>query len=121
MISKFDAEKITHYRYDSLLEGKHEGPYSYVDDLKSITLDFINVDGHNVILPVDKTHHANIEILRSHISQDGQQLAVYLKDTTHIKDPVLSGWFAYCERVSEEEFFVATLYHEWYAIEQSCP
>ena len=79
----------------------------------------INV--YHVLLPVYKEHHPNITILRCIVSDNGQTLTLFLKDTTYVDNPdeeIFFAWFvAICDKVPGEEFFIAILYHEWFIIE----
>ena len=57
-------------------------------------------------------------ILRSIWSADGNSVTVFLTDTTYYEDdPFMAGFMAVCDRVVDEEFFLAILYHEWFVIE----
>ncbi|WP_416670121.1 hypothetical protein [Egbenema bharatensis] len=77
------------------------------------------VEGHPVLLPVDKSHHPNITILRSIFSHDGNSLTLFLQDTTYGTEWYESGYVAVCDKVAGERFFLAILYHEWFVIERS--
>lgn len=110
-------EKIKTYRFDCIIE-KHEGPESWESCLKSNDLEFLQVDGHNVLLPVDREHHSNITFLRWIESADGQSLTLFLKDTTYGDDPFMAGFLAVCDRLPEENFFLAIVYHEWFIIDE---
>ncbi|MDF0554668.1 hypothetical protein [Kamptonema sp. UHCC 0994] len=66
-----------------------------------------------------RSQHANLFILRTIWSADGNSLTLFLKDTTYDDDPFFSGFMAVCDRVKGEEFFLAILYHEWFVIERS--
>lgn len=118
-LSSETKERIKTYRWDRIIE-KHEGPEDWADVLKYHEPEFITVDGRDVLLPVDKEHHAHITILRCIPSQDGQTLTIFLKDTTYVENPesemFQAGYVAICEKVKGEEFFIATVYHEWFII-----
>ena len=111
---------IRRYDWDGIIE-KHEGPESWDAVLRYRDPEFLQVNGHWVLLPVGRSHHANITILRCIVGDDEQSLTIFLKDTTHVKDPAdelfLAGFVAVCDRVPGEPFFLAILYHEWYIIE----
>ena len=78
------------------------------------------IDDRSVLLPVEKKHHSNITILRSIWSADGNSVTLFLMDTTYYKnDPFMAGFMAVCDRVVDEEFFLAILYHEWFVIERA--
>jgi hypothetical protein len=105
--------KIKQYRWDRIIE-KHEGPEQWADDFRFRELEFLMVDGRAVLLPLDKEHHPNITFLRTVWSEDGQVLTLFLQDTTFYEDPHWSGFVAVCEKLPDEAFFLATLYHEWF-------
>lgn len=113
-------EKIKSYRYDRFVE-KHEGPENWASVLKYDEPEFMVVNGYNVLLPIAQERHPNIKILRCIISDDGQTLTLFLKDTTNITDPdeelFFAGRVAVCDKFEGEEFFLAILYHEWFIIE----
>jgi len=118
-ISVETKERIKAYRWDRIIE-KHEGPEHWDSVFAYDDPEFMIIDGHTVLLPVEKEHHAHITILRCIPSQDGQTLTIFLKDTTHVDDSELetfqAGFVAICEKVKGEEFFITTLYHEWFII-----
>lgn len=106
-------------RFDWFVE-KHEGPWAweyFLDDCE-----FMEVNGHQVLLPVEKERHQNITILRCLESHDGQSLTLFLKDTTYVEEPerewAWTGFMAVCDKFEGQEFFVAILYHEWFIIDE---
>ncbi|BAZ27240.1 hypothetical protein NIES4073_81570 [Kalymmatonema gypsitolerans NIES-4073] len=103
---------------DRIIE-KHEGPENWDSVLKYYEPEFMMIEGRSVLLPVEKSHHSNITILRSIWSANGKSLTVFLKDTTYDDDPFFSGYMAVCDKVAGDNFFLATLYHEWFVIELS--
>lgn len=113
-------EKIGSYQWDRIIE-KHEGPESWSSVFRYYDPQFMVINGHHVLLPVDQVHHANITILRCIEGDNGQTLTLFLKDTTHIDNPdderFRAGFVAVCDKVAGQEFFVAILYHEWFIIE----
>jgi hypothetical protein len=111
-------EKIKSVRWDRIIE-KHEGPERWSSVLEYYEPEFLTIEGRSVLLPVEKSHHPNMTILRTIFSQDGNTLTLFLKDTTYDDDWSISGFMAVCEKVAGEEFFLATLYHEWFIIERS--
>jgi hypothetical protein len=112
-------EKIKPVRWDRIIE-KHEGPEDWESVLQWHEPEFLAIENHWVLLPVARSHHANITVLRTIVSQDGNVLAIFLKDTTHYgDDPFMAGFLAVCEKVVGEAFFLATVYHEWFIIERS--
>ncbi len=110
-LSQETLEKIKSVRWDRIIE-KHEGPEDWAAVLRYSEPEFIMVEGHPVLLPVDKSHHPNITIIRTILGMDGKSLTLFLQDTTFDDDPFFSGFMAVCDRVVKEDFFLAILYHE---------
>ena len=118
-LSKTTIERIKSVRWDRILE-KHEGPWDWESVLRWHEPEFLSIEGHFVLLPLDQEHHSNITVLRTIVSQDGNSLTIFLKDTTHYgDDPFSAGFLAICEKVTDEDFFLTTVYHEWFIIERS--
>ena len=55
-LSPETLEKIRAYRWDRIIE-KHEGPWTWDYLLESKTVEFFQMDGYEVLLPIDKEHH----------------------------------------------------------------
>jgi len=110
-------ERIEATRFDWLVE-KHEGPERWDVVLEHRDVDFLEVEGRPVLLPVDRKHHPNITILRCLVAEDDEVLTLFFKDTTHVSDPDMetfrAGFVAVCERIPEVDVYVAILYHEWF-------
>ncbi len=117
-LSPETLEKIKSVRWDRIIE-KHEGPERWESVLRYYEPEFIEIEGHWVLLPVEESRHPNITILRSIWSADGNSLTLFLKDTTYDDDPFFSGFMAVCDKVKGENFFLAILYHEWFVIERA--
>ena len=111
-------EKIQTVRWDRIIE-KHEGPETWASVLRYSSPEFMVIEGQPILLPVDQSHHANITILRTIWSNDGNSLTLFLKDTTYYDDLFMSGYMAVCDKVVGENFYLAILYHEWFVIEPS--
>ena len=109
-------EKIRAVRYDRILE-KHEGPERWESTLKYYELEFLDIDKHPVLLPINRDHHSNITILRKIWSADGKSLTLFFKDTTFGDDWYDAGYMAVCDRITDEPFYLAVVYHEWFIIE----
>jgi len=81
----------------------------------------MTIDHYNVLLPVSKEYHPNITILRYTVADDGKMLVIFLKDVTFVENPENEKFYAefvsICEAVPGENFFIATLYHEWFIID----
>ena len=120
-LSDLSAEslaKVKTVRFDQIVE-KHEGPERWKSYLRSYDLDFIEVEGQPVLLPVDRKQHSNIIIRRAIFSADGQTLTLFLTDTTYFSgdELIFAGYLAVCDKLPGEEFFLAIVYHEWFATE----
>lgn len=110
-------EKIKSVRWDRIIE-KHEGPFDWESVFRYSEPEFIEVERCSVLLPVDKSHHPNITILRCIKSAEQNSITLFLSDTTYEDDPFFSGFMAVCDLVKGEKFFLAILYHEWFIIER---
>ena len=119
-LSPQTIDRIRAYRWDRIIE-KHEGPETWSSVLKYHDPDFIMIDQYNVLLPVSKEQHPNITILRCSLADNGKMLVIFLKDTTFIENPenerFEAGFISICEAVPGENFFIATVYHEWFIID----
>jgi|TARA_B100002003_G_C13967483_1_gene468334 hypothetical protein len=100
-------------RFDQLIE-KHEGPHDWDMIFRIYNPAFILMDGQNVLLPVDESHHENISVLRMIWDDNEKSVVVFLKDTTYGDSWFDSGYVAICERV--KDFYVASFYHEWFIV-----
>ena len=111
-------ERLKQRRYDRIVE-KHEGPERWKWKIEHGECEFIQTGGHFILLPVYLEQLPNITILRVIESKDSNALTVFLKDTTYDDDDFFSGFMAVCEKFAGEEFFTATVYHEWFIVENS--
>ena len=119
-------ERLKTVRWDRIIE-KHEGPETweyqlgfrseYVELTEADDAEFMDIEGRFVLLPVPRKQHPNITILRTILSADGDTLTVFLQDTTYGSGKFDSGYMSVCEKVADQPFFLATLYHEWFIIE----
>jgi hypothetical protein len=112
--------KITSFRYDQILE-KHEGPWRWSGDFQYGNPEIMLLNGYHVLLPIHQDQHPNITALRIVPSADGKTLTLFLKDTTYVEDSnydwVDAGRLAICEKVSGASFYIATVYHEWFIVQ----
>jgi hypothetical protein len=102
------------FRWDRIIE-KHEGPEDWQYRLKDDYVEFMRIDRFDVLLPIGKENHKNIAIDRCIESKDGKTLTVFLHDRTYDTDPemdMLAGRLAVCEKVPEQDWFIAIVYHE---------
>lgn len=79
-LSPETLEKIKLVRWDRIIE-KHEGPEDWESVLKYEEPEFMEIDGYSVLLPVDKSHHPNISIIRAIWSEGRKSLTLFLADT----------------------------------------
>ena|SRR2546425_12940666 len=112
--------KIKARRFDRIIE-KHEGPFGWEGVLRHSEPEFIQIQGFDVLLPIDRNQHPQITILRAIVAEDGAALTIFRKDTTFVKDPedewMMAGFLTVCDRLPGEQFYVASVYHEWFIIE----
>jgi hypothetical protein len=64
------------------------------------------------LLPVDRENHGHIHVDRCIVSTDGKTLTVFLQDTTYGTDVFDAGYVAVCEKVPEQDRYIAIVYHE---------
>ncbi len=118
-LSAATLQRIDKVKFDSSLE-KHEGPYDWNWVFRTAEeendLAFLTIDNRLVLLPLDPDHYANIEILRTIWSADGNSVTIFLKDTTHYSAEDGIGYLAVCDRIAGEELWLAIIYHEWFVI-----
>jgi hypothetical protein len=133
--------KLKTYRYDRIIE-KHEGPedWSWLlrgpderpswapepvpgapDDYEPDPAELLRVDGRDVLLPVGRSRHPNITILRTIVGDDEKSLTLFLKDTTYVtshdEEFFSAGFLAVCDLVPGERFYIAHVYHEWFMLD----
>ncbi len=135
-LSASALQTVKAYEWDSIV-GKHEGPWDYGDRLEvsdfdfireygAFELEFINIQGFDVLLPVERQYHQNITILRCIESADGNSLTIFLKDTTYVDNVdnpeqvfLEAGFMAVCDKCPNENFYIAIVYHEWWMVDNS--
>ncbi len=107
--------------YDRIIE-KHEGPERWEIMVDHYNLEFIEVEGRAVLLPVDQEHHPQITILRAMIEQNEQTMTLFFKDRTFAfesePEHFTTGFVAVCEKFPSEPFYITILYHEWFIIDE---
>ena len=117
-LSPATKDRIKSYRWDRIIE-KHEGPETWSHLLDYV--DFLEINGFTVLLPVGADRHPNITALRCIVSVDNRTLTLFLKDRTYsvpAQDEMFyNGFVAICDKFPGEEFYIAILYHEWFIIE----
>lgn len=100
-------------RWDRIIE-KHEGPETWSYSIDDGDVEFMSIGGYDVLLPVGKEFHPNITILRLIVSEDHNSLTIFLKDTTY-ETGMFAGFLAVCDRFPGEDWYIAIVYHEWFA------
>ncbi|MBI5670385.1 MAG: hypothetical protein HZC41_20520 [Chloroflexi bacterium] len=111
-------EKIKTLRYDRILE-KHEGPWKWASVLEYYDPELMLIDSRYVLLPLEREQHPNISVLRSIVSADGNTLTLFLKDTTYYPEyesEMDTGRLAICEKLAGADFYITTVYHEWFVV-----
>ena len=111
-------EKLKALRYDRIYE-KHEGPESWKYPLEHDWVEFMQMSGYDILLPIEKKHYPNITPLRVIPSADGRILTIFFKDTTFGHDLFDAGFLAICEKMPGQSFFIAIVYHEWFIVENA--
>ncbi|EAZ88288.1 hypothetical protein [Crocosphaera chwakensis] len=117
-LSQTTLSKIKAVRWDRIIE-KHEGPETWESVFRYSDPEFMEIEGRWVLLPVESSSHANITILRTIWSENGNSVTLFLKDTTYDDDPFFSGFLAVCDRLVGEDFYLAVVYHEWFVIDNA--
>ncbi|MDJ0581666.1 hypothetical protein [Crocosphaera sp.] len=115
-LSETTLSKIKTVRWDRIIE-KHERPENWESVFRYSKPEFMEIEGRWVLLPIESSSHANITILRTIWSNDGNSVTLFLKDTTYEEDPFFSGFLAICDRLVGEDFYLAVVYHEWFIID----
>lgn len=115
-LSSETITKLKSMRYDRIYE-KHEGPWTWQWEIEGDYVEFINMTGYDVLLPIDKENYPNITPLRVIPSVDGNVLTIFFQDTTFSHDKFDSGFLAICEKMPDESYFIATVYHEWFILD----
>lgn len=108
--------KIKQLRYDRIYE-KHEGPWRWESEFEYGEVEFMNMAGYEILLPIEKKYHPNITPIRVIPSADGKTLTIFFQDTSFGNDKFDSGFLAICEKMSNETFFITMVYHEWFILE----
>ena len=123
-LSPVQIEQIKSLRYDQILE-KHEGPFTWSSVLEYYKPEVMQIDGYDVMLPVSAEDHVHITPLRTLISTDGNVLTLFLKDKTYDPGPdtelFYCGRIAICEKMPGTQIYIATVYHEWFMVQNTWP
>lgn len=115
--------KFSWWRCDQLYE-KHESWGNWGEDLEYHTGQFIDLDGHTVLLPHLPDDLSNLQIDDYLLSADELVLTLFLRDYNFVDDPenpsrwdeMTSDYMAICYRPEGEKFYVAVVYHSRYIV-----
>ena len=90
-----------------------------------VLADFITVEGYTILLPVPRSHHPHVRIVRLIPSADTQTLTIFLHDTYHtawFRDHwgARYGFLAVADRYLHYtcDFYLARYYHFAYLVNQ---
>jgi len=90
-----------------------------------VLADFITVEGYTILLPVPRSHHPHVRIVRLIPSADTQTLTILLHDTYHtawLRDHwgARDGFLAVADRYLHYtcDFYLARYYHFAYLVNQ---
>ena len=114
-LSPETRRRIAAMRFDRIVE-KHEGPWTWEYRLDHERVEFLTIDGYDVLLPIDKEQHPNISVVRCIVAEGRDVLTIFLTDTTYFTG-MDAGFLAVCEKVPREEWYIALVYHEWFVID----
>ena len=118
----FDAkhEFFLSWRYFIALP---ENSSPYYESTEADLADFLTFDGFEVLLPVPRSHHPNIELIRQIPSAGNQTLTLFLQDSFHeswFNDEWAAryGFLAVADRYQKFgcDFYLASYYHFSYLI-----
>ena len=119
-LSPETLDRLKSWRWNRIIE-KHEGPARWESTLRYAEPDFMTIGGRDVLLPIGREQHPNVTFVRAIVSDDGQVLTLFLKDTTYVTSQEYemfeAGYLAICDRFPGEDFYVAVVYHEWFIVE----
>lgn len=100
-------------------------PSPYYKPTDADLADFLNFDGFEVLLPVERSHHPDMELVRLIPSADQQSLTLFLHDSFHkswFQDTWAAryGFLAVADRYQKFgcDFYLASYYHFSYLIGQ---
>ncbi|MGH9942161.1 MAG: hypothetical protein ACRD9R_07380 [Pyrinomonadaceae bacterium] len=114
-------ERLKQQRFDRFVE-KHEEPFTWEWFIGES--EFLDVDGYQVLLPLDEEQRPNVTVLKCFASAAARTLTVFLKDTTNVNEDrpdqlFFAGFMAVCRKFPDENFFTSIVYHEWMLLEET--
>ena len=102
-----------------------ESPSPFYEESESDLADFLNWDGFDILLPVSRSHHPNIKLIRLIPSADQNTLTLFLHDSYHeawFNDSwgARYGFLAVADRYEKFgcDFYLASYYHFAYLINE---
>ena len=98
-------KQISKSSYDRIVE-KHEGPWTSDFLIRESLVEFLNVDGFDVLLPVESDPHPNIVCTRCLVAKEHRSLTVFLQDSTYDKG-IFAGYLAVCEQFPGQDWYLA--------------
>lgn len=84
-----------------------ESPSPYYEETEEDLAEFLNFDGFNVLLPIPRSHHPNIRLIRLIPSIDKKTLTLFLHDSFH------ESWFTEIRDARYGFLAVADLYQKF--------
>ena len=129
VIAALSSEEISRLDIDPGFDSKHEfwmtwenflvlPENSYYESSEDDLAEFINFEGNNVLIPVPRSHHPAIELVRLIKSADENTLTLFIHDSFH-EDWFQDGWgarygfLAVADRYQKFgcDFYLASYYH----------
>jgi hypothetical protein len=118
----FDAKHEFFLSWQHFVALPEECP-SYYESTEADLADFLNFDGFEVLLPVPRSHHPNIELIRLIPGEGHQTLTLFLHDSFHeswFNDQWAAryGFLAVADLYQKFscDFYLASYYHFSYLI-----
>lgn len=120
----FDAKHEFWMNWEMFISLPEEPP-SYYQRTEDDLAEFINFNGFEILLPVSRSHHPNIELVRLIPSIDNQTITLYLHDS-FFEDWFTDEWgarygfLAVADRYQKFgcDFYLASYYHFCHLINQ---
>lgn len=111
-------------RFDQIAE-KHEGPERWETYVKHA--EFLEIGSFQVLLPLYADELPKVQIMRCIPSADGETLTIFLRNRRYLEAYEIAegspnamfydGFLAVCQKISDEAFYVADVYHEWFVVD----
>ncbi|MBE9009750.1 hypothetical protein IQ250_05985 [Pseudanabaenaceae cyanobacterium LEGE 13415] len=96
---------------------------SYYSGTEDDLAEFLTLEGYSILLPVPRSHHASIRLIRLIPSADQQTLTLFLQDSYHqdwFTEPSNAryGFLAIADRYQKHDcdFYIASYYHFSYLV-----